>query len=181
MITAHTLVRHYLDLRGLAPDVSTWTEEGFAENPPRLVRLRQLKSLFRAFGIPWGPRGFAGGRFLDGATLPAELVARLGSHERRHGRDDQLSGCFEHLLEHRERVARVLAASHGVLEASGLYAYAHRRVVEFNTILEAHVHLLDDDLALLISPEGRSFSYETMVREYGYPDVDRIELDLEWM
>jgi len=63
-ITARDLLYGFLELRGLTPDLSQWTEEGLADNPPRLFRLRRLRAVFRAFGIAWEPASFIEGKFI---------------------------------------------------------------------------------------------------------------------
>jgi hypothetical protein len=32
----------------------------------------------------------------------------------------------------------------------------------------------------LISPESAAFSIEQLVQDYGYPDIDLSEIDLDW-
>jgi hypothetical protein len=77
-------------------------------------------------------------------------------------------------------VDHVLSFSCGVLEASGLYLYAHRKAEEMNRIIRDNVSIVDDILVALISPEETSFSVEQLTREYGYPDVDLFEIDSAW-
>src|SRR5882724_10773964 len=65
-ISARDLLLLFLELRGLLPDLDEWSEEKVAAYPPGLVRLKQLRSLFDAFGIEWDPQSFLRGEFIDG-------------------------------------------------------------------------------------------------------------------
>lgn len=126
LLGSHELLRNYLDLKALAPDLSQWTEEQLQANPPRLVRLKRLLALFSAFGIPLDPEGFARGRFFEGRTSSYGLYERLWNDmPRTHRRSTErwpweLQDCFEHLLRYRERLRAVLDFNDGVMEASGL-------------------------------------------------------------
>lgn len=186
-ITARNLLRGFLELRRLAPDVADWSEDRFSENPPRLFRLRQLVALFRAFELAWNPSLFVEGKFIQPASPRyAALLDMMDStmpEARKHGlgaQHHQLPDCFEILLRYRERVEGILSFSSGVLEASGLYLYAHWKVGELNRIIQENVAIIEDLLVAFISPEAKEFSVDQLTRDYGYPDVDLFEIDADW-
>lgn len=188
MVTAHALLLGFRELRGLSPAMDDWTEERFAGNPPRLFRLRQLAALFRAFGVPWDLQSFVGGRFIQPeqprydallsrlATEMAEDMGLGGMEVYRH----QLPAFFAILFDYRTRVDSILSFSGGVTEASGLYLYAHRKAADLNRSIESHVAVIEDILAVLISPEAATFSVGQLVRDHGYPDVDLSAIDEDW-
>lgn len=187
MITARDLLFQFLDLKGLSPKFADWTEVGFSNNPPRLYRLRQLVALFRAYGIPWGPESFSKGGFIKPKEPRYKSVISILAAEVRNANDEggkpereQLPGFFEELFKYRRRVDHVLSFSSGLMAAGGLYLHAHRKVNELNRIIKADLDIIDDSLALLISPEAATFTVEQLVREYDYPDVDLDEIDLDW-
>jgi hypothetical protein len=39
---------------------------------------------------------------------------------------------------------------------------------------------LDDLLADIVDPRRRVFSREELIRSFGFPDVDLLDIDLEW-
>jgi hypothetical protein len=185
-ITALSLLLAFLELQGLSPKLADWTEERLSDNPPRLIRLRRLIAMFRAFGLPWDPESFTEGTFIDPkqpryTTLLAKLADELPVGSREWATDYQLPGFFQMLLDYRIRVGGVLSYSSGVLEASGLFSHAHRKVQELNRVIRDNVAGIDDTLAALINPEGLSFSVGQLTRDYGYPDVDLFEIDLDWI
>jgi len=186
-VTAHDLLLGFLDLRGLTPDFDNWTEELLSENPPRLIRLRQLVSLFQAFGVPWDPQSFVEGKFIQPEHPRYDsLLSKLSvecPEEMNHSvwtDDVRLSRFFATLFDYRMRVERVLSFSNLFLSASGLFKLAYDKICELNGIIENNIADIDDTLAALISPEMAAFSIEQIVREYGYPDVNLCEIDGDW-
>jgi len=186
-ITARDLLYGFLELRRLTPDMTNWSEERLSDNPPRLYRLRKLIALFRAFEIDWDPTSFVKGRFIQPespryAALVDMMMSEMPAARRQDFGVDyrQLPDCFEILLRYRECVGDVLAFSSGLLEADGLYLYAHRKAGELNQIIQENIPIVEDILAALVSPEAKSFPLDQMARDYGYPDVDLSEIDEVW-
>ena len=186
-ITARDLLRGFLELLRLSPNLDTWTEERLANNPPRLFRLRQLVALSRAYRIAWDPNTFAEGGFIEPShprydALVLKLATELpaGATFREHVTRDQLRSCFEILFRYRRQVDALLAFNAGVFEASGLYLYAHQRAEKFNKRLEAYRSVIEDPLVAMISPEGTAFSRQRLVHDYDYPDVGLSTLDDDW-
>src|SRR5262245_35561126 len=89
-ITARDLLLEFLELRSLSPKLEDWTEEALANNAPRLIRLRRLAALFRAFELPWDPSEFMEGGFIQPddprySTVLAKVVSELPECARRRG------------------------------------------------------------------------------------------------
>jgi hypothetical protein len=92
-----------------------------------------------------------------------------------------LPAYFRQLLEYRLKLKPALAFNNGTGEASGLYLLAYRQVDEMNSRIRRSLQDLDQPLAELISPEGRTFTKPELVERFGYPDVDIGLLDAdEW-
>jgi hypothetical protein len=183
-ITARSLLLGFLDLRGLSPELYDWTEERLSDNPPRLIRLRQLVAMFRAFAIPWDPPSFVAGRFIQpGQPRYVALLSRLATEmpggSGRTASAHQLPDLFAILYAYREQVAGVLGFSSGVGFASGLYLHAHRKVEELNRVIRENVAIIDDILVELINPEKATFPVEQLARNFGYPDVDLFAIDAD--
>jgi hypothetical protein len=182
MLTAYDLLHQFLDLQGLTPDLDNWTEKYLIDNEPRLIRLRQLMALFRAFGIPWNPESFVTGKFFNPeddryqATLQ-KLTAETGDN---HVRSYHLSWYFKILFSYRKQLQEVLSTTSGVLESSGLFALAIAKSEEVNEIIRSNIPRIEDRLVPFISPEQASFSLEHLVKDFGYPDVNLWEIDAEW-
>jgi hypothetical protein len=93
----------------------------------------------------------------------------------------QLPQFFAILVDYRMRVHHLLSFSNGLLESTGLYRYAHSMAGDLNSVIAAQVDVIDDILAMLICPERTHYTMDQLVREYGYPDVDLLEIDAEWI
>jgi len=189
IITSRNLLYGFLDLKSMAPNPTVWSEENFSDNPPRLIRLRRLIALFRAYNIPWNLASFISGHFIDIESMRyADLLDRITTDMQdyiKHDSDTELmdieSG-FATLLEYRQTVDRLLTFFSGHLSwAFGLGGIIQYRAVEFNKIIRNNVDILDDLICYFISPEGSSFSLEDMIHEHGYPDADLDEIDLDWL
>ena len=183
-LTARDLLHLYLDLRGMVPDLKEWSEDALNSNPPRLVRLKQLKALFRAFKIPWNLSDFCEGSFIEAEDPRHVPLLKRAAAEVSEGRTlnpeslgNQLPTLFSILLAYREGVASSLSFSGGVMEASGLYYYAHRKVAQLNQVIGQHVHIVEDILVDLVSPEAAAFTLGVLVRDYGYPEDDLFQID----
>jgi hypothetical protein len=186
LITARSILLGFLDLRRLSPDLRHWTEKRLSDNPPRLIRLRQLVAMFRAFGLPWNPRSFTQGKFIKPEDPRyTALLSKLEKEVPKEGRNScgrhQLPFFFALLFDYRSSLEETLSFTSGVLEASGLYLHACHKAEELNTIIRENVAIVEDILVALISPGGLSFSVEQLARDYDYPDVDLLDLDIEWM
>ena len=185
--TANDLLAGFLDLRGFTPEYDNWTEELLSGNPPRLIRLRQLVALFQAFGIPWGPQPFVEGKFIQPEHPRYDLLLSKLSvefpEEMNHSAwtdDVRLPRFFATLFDYRMRVEAVLSFSDCILTASGLLKLAYDKICELNRVIQENISDIDDTLAVLISPETAVFSIEQLVRDYGYPDVDLSDIEVDW-
>ena len=185
-ITAHTLLRTFLEMRTLTPHLEEWTEAHQARNPPRLIRLRRLQAMFRAFGIAWDPRAFEEGGFIDPGDPRYATILHRFEPRRIPGivssfvAPEHLARSFAILLEFRVDVQRVLDHPERIFASDGAILRALESMTAVATDLRTSVRLVDDGLAELISPGAVAFGLEEMRGEHGYPDVDLGMIDAEW-
>jgi hypothetical protein len=186
-VTARDLLRLFLELRRLQPDMRQWSEVGLTGDPPLDYRSEQLFVLFRAFGIDGGPDSFTEGKFIALQSPRYDsLIARLATEMPsavEHGLEDarfDLRWMFAWLLEYRERVEATLSFPAGLLAASGLGFIAYQKAVELTRVIQANVASIDDILIAVISPEGKTHAVDQLARDYGYPDVNLSAIDAEW-
>jgi len=158
-ITTNDLLLGFLDLRSLTPNFNNWTEELLSDNPPRLIRLRQLVALFQAFGVPWDPQPFVEGKFIQSEYHRYEsLLSKLSAEfleETTHSiwtDRNQLPKFFATLFDYRMCIEGALSFSNLILTASGLFKLAYGKICELNRIIQNNIANIDDTLAALISP-----------------------------
>jgi hypothetical protein len=171
----------------MTPNYDKWTEESLSDNPPRLIRLRQLTAMFQAFGIPWDPRSFVRGTFIQPDLHPYHpLLSRL-SAELENGLMNydwtdhkMLRRFFEILFRYRIHVESILSYPDGMLMASGLIRVVYDKICELSGIVENNIDTIDGILTAVISPKMAAFSIGQMIRDYGYPDDNLEEIDITW-
>ena len=149
LITARSLLLGFLDLRNLTRDLGAWTEDQLSGNLPRLIRLRRLVAMFRAFNVPWDPASFVKGKFIQSeqpryAALLSKLDEEIPCGPRGRYTRHVLPEFFAILFDYRTRVDDVLTFSSGVLEASGLYFLAYRKVEDLNKVVKANMATVED-------------------------------------
>ena len=180
-VTALDLLHLHLYLHGIDPDYLQWAEGQLSEEPPYSVQLKQLKVLFTAFRMPWNAGAFREGSFIEvgdprHGPLVEEAVSDMPEWARRQDwtAADDLRGLFSILLRYRELVYGTLDSAFsfndGVMEASGLYYYAHWKVGQINQAVRQQMQVIDNLLVQLISPDGKAFTLTELVRDYGYPE-----------
>ncbi len=182
--TAQHFLRVASEFERMTSGQATWTEEQLASNPPRLVRLRRLRALAKAFDVQPGFEALWTGDFIQQRLLedyrplvqrilhesetlfPEVLRSAKGplSHWELHHVYRQL---FQFLTKH---AYPMLDFNSGVLEASGFYLYTVRRVDQSLAGLPELIRPLEELAGLVIDPASRSFSPEELAA-YGWPSV----------
>ena len=183
-ITARDLLIGWLELLGLTGNIHSWTEDNLRDNPPRLIRLKRLMALFRAFGIHWNPASFIEGRWIDANTeeyreLFLRLTSELETLETINA-EREMPTFFWELIRFRERVATVLAQPGESQLSSGLHSLALRKIKAVCSRLDTEIKLIDDLLIQLIDPKNLSFSVEQLKQDYGFPEAELAETDVPW-
>jgi hypothetical protein len=192
--TARDFLRAASEFERMTPDRGSWTETLLESNPPRLVRLQRLRALANAFDVQPGFETLWSGDFVAQRPLEryesfrqrvlsdcqAQFPEVLRSARRPLEVDDVqwiYTRLFQFLVQH---AYPMLSVNSGVLEASGFYLYSVRRVqLALDRIPEA-LRPLEDLVGLVIDPDNRSFT-ERELAEHGWPDVDLLALDGDWV
>jgi hypothetical protein len=183
---AWDLLALFLELKGLTPDLGSWTETALKDNPPRLYRLQQLKALFQVFGIPWELEAFLKGDFIQFEDARYEPLLQELWQDLRGGEDGacrqkkQLQPYFEMLFQYRMCVEHIFSFASDVLCASGLYRKAYFQAANVNRIIRKEIADIERILSTLVDPADRDFTKAQLVRDYAFPDVDLQKLDLDW-
>lgn len=96
-------------------------------------------------------------------------------------RQSDLSWLYNHLLNFRQQLHGLTLPERGMLEgfSIGLF-YSQELQNQLKEHVRANLGAIDDTLWLLLDPARRDLALPSLVREYGYPDVDLAALDLEW-
>ncbi|AKF10394.1 hypothetical protein [Sandaracinus amylolyticus] len=143
------------------------------------VRHARVNALLRAFELG-SPQSFARGEFLRARALDAHprALARLAKHAGdRRPRDFSLVILFTTLMRYRRDADRVVRGSEGWLEAGDAGVLTALALQDrASRALGAALVDIDDVLAELIAPDGRTFTEPDLVARWGWPDVDLLHL-----
>lgn len=190
--SAVDLLAAYWDLLALAPDPPLWASFTETESAPRYHRFQQLKALFQAFGLPADVVAFSTGRFLE-ARDPlsyAFLGKDIGNHLSATGdaaatllgpREVML--VFEHFFGLQTEIHRLQHYNAGWLEAgidAARYAIAVTEAVVADLTNPSRT-VITDTLGRLVDPAQRRFSRRELIQQHGFPDVDLLDVDIDWM
>lgn len=196
---AQELLHKILEFLRMTPERAEWSFEVQRENPPRLVRLRQIDALFSAFGCAGaglsdvGARieAFSAGRFVpqrrleDYAGLLAEIEATIGRSKRPPAkcpiRLDDLRVQFADLLQLRLKLDAVVEHHAGLLEVGYSHYYSFVVTNGVSGLLSERIEELDRVLTRFIDPAGRSFSEEDLRARFGFPSENLNDIDFDWL
>jgi hypothetical protein len=162
-----------------------WDEADTRHSRSSLCRLRQLKSLFLAFEIPFDPFAFEQGMFiLNKRELYTAMIARLTSQlPEPPSRPPNIRDLW--------RLFPVLHAYRRDVEVARQSYLMHKHFLPFVELvveeaivpaserISATMSPVSGLLAELIAPDGRKFRLEDLRRDHGYPGEDINELRQE--
>lgn len=184
IITAYDLLHCYLEFDGLVPGLENCTEEHLSDNPPRLFRFKQLGAMFRAFEID-DLYAFESGQFIErnnSLFRYAQTIAMISDGTLSSDRNNDLQQCFFTLMSYRKEMEHVLCFGCGAYHIdSKLHRNTYEKIWQFIWTIKEQIVVIDKIIAAIISPEGKSFSVEDLVHDYGFPDVDITELDMDYL
>jgi hypothetical protein len=186
-VTARSLLLLYLDIRNhelRQCSERKLAESEFSHSAYRLVQIRQLDALFRAFGLGWNPEYFEEGKFInhDHPKYAAVLQTLCKETDDRVDEmfcdESKLQWLYRTLFEYRLLAQPLLSFANGVLEASGIYLYAYEKTGDISSAIHDKLNDIEALLTELISPEGKTFTVQQLIRDYEFPTEDLS--DDEW-
>jgi hypothetical protein len=192
--SAYDVVEQYLDLVDLTPDPRTWTRLTATKHAPRYYRYQQLAALFRAFELPADFINFPNGWFLTerAASSYSFLSSQISASQKKLGCSTASSSVpdlyaaqfvFRKFFRLVEKVRDLQQFNSGVLEASSDVAqYAVRATGAVAKSLPPEpLSVITDTLSRLIDPAQRTFSQQQLMDEFGFPVVNLLDIDIDWM
>jgi hypothetical protein len=203
-ITTNHLLEKIFEFTAMTPDEKEWDVAKLQSNKPRQVRLQRIEAMLTAFGLyeRKPKRLFASvttirsaiERLLDGdfigdlddatlAVLDDYVAKQLDySYSDRKIASDELQFIYRYLMKYKKQLYKLERFNSGWLEASGnLSQYAIGLTSTITAHLVGKTKELDYLLELIINPNRYTFTEQELIDKYGYPDVDLLDLDLDFM
>lgn len=184
------LLTSFFDLYTLSNDISKWSIDYFANNPPRLYRLQVIQAIMNALQMNCSFQEFHYGEFLlhqenlnqkEFLRIVQEnypnLFSRI-SFDEKETIDFQFT--FERLLQYRMQLQKLISSRDGIIEYSMSHSYPVAIIEEINTKLQVDIEAINSILAYLINPQEINLSIQELKEQYKYPEGDLQEIDINW-
>lgn len=206
-ITPIDLLFRVHDFIKLSPDENKWDIKNLENNDPRLYRYKQILSILQAYGFEnktvkkynyqYHPiTYFYEGYFLrfdyndekrfntDYNSLIKELKEeqiKAYKAEKRKYKDSEpdLFMIFRELKSYSLEVYDLLHYHWDDYSAPPVTEFYQHHIVKAESFLKKSTFKINKILAKLIDPSERAFNKAVLIREYDFPNVDIIELDIE--
>ncbi len=196
-ITSLTLIEKALDFISLTPDEEEWRFEQQADNLPRLIRLQQLQVLLTLFvpevfagsnDMASGLAGLLNGAFILErdevryqdlfATMDRAITAsRYSPTKYSDWQLHELANNYERTFRFKKEISNVLTFNDGVMEMS--YPYLYSFLLTKDILKQINLQEINRFLSLVIDPAGKTFTLETLIRDYNYPKENVTEIDFD--
>ncbi len=187
--TPKDILALYFDFKSFQPSKRTWNEHTLHDNPPRLYRLKMLQSLFKAFGLgsikTFHEGGFVLKRNIEDYSV---LIERIKTDTKAHIsyplyippiRLPEIRYLFITLLRYRDKLDGIMGFNRGNIQAAGIYGYTCYKIEQINNVIKTDMSIIDNLIKSIISPSNQNISREGLIVNFGYPDVDLGEIDIE--
>lgn len=188
---AKILVQDYLELNSMTLGFSEWTDEHFKDNPPRLLRLQRIRACLSCLEIEVADfHSFEKGDWVK--PVSEELLETIQlvlktpfelDYEQYIRPEDRYPEMyhFGKFLSIRVVLYKLSSIRKSVLAASGHFLTPVLVLHHLEKKVEAECLALDEVLQLLLNPKELRLEHQTMVTDFGFPDVDLDEIDFDWM
>lgn len=195
--SAADILPAYFEFKAMAPDNKDWNEYILEKNPPRYYRLLRLKSLLRAFGLETDLSELEYGYFLikrnisEFKFLQHELSKIIKNEESQYEKKEisnfnmsDVEMIYTQFFGFLYSVHRVKSFNQGLMEAgtdSAQFMYITTRncIEKINNIKE--LKKIEQVIARIIDPKKRNISETELIEKFNFPDVDLLDIDIDWM
>jgi hypothetical protein len=197
-ITAITMIEKLLDCISYMPEPEEWDLEVQAENPPRLIRLKQLSVMIKLFLPAFSKNRLLGenmssllsGEFIEGRGIDtykdvcADMdrmisAAKFPRHNFLNWEPRLIRYHYENVLRYRQKMEDLLGFNAGIIEMSYYYSYSSLLTDSVSDTINTKP--LDDFLAAVIDPKKTAYLKKDLVLNDQYPPEDLNEVDMDWL
>jgi hypothetical protein len=195
----------------MTPNSAEWNVKSLKANPPRLIRLRQIESLLKAFfgtnrkqnlltkakSMLFADQAITINTFLQGHfimgysideytaltnSIKDSVRNRAGSNQQKEMGVEELVSLFLRLIKFKKQVRGLVTFNSTWLEASSDVSLFS--IYLTNTVAEnlcGKYKELDDIIEQLINPKGLIFSTKELIGKFDFPTEDLSEIVIDFM
>jgi len=195
---AHDLLDKIIDFTNMTPDSAEWSFEKQKDNPPRLVRLKQIQSLMEAFVPGLKPnedigrsiKDFYSGDFIihqpleKYTSLIEDIEYTIAGSKHSNARKREISAIhlqsnYRELLDYYIKLKGLLNHNNKYLEISYPYFFPYIVTEDISASIASKAGNISSLLAAFIDPEKQSFTEDELINQYHYPTEDLLDIDLD--
>jgi hypothetical protein len=195
----------YLEFKGMTPNYEEWNEEALKDNPPRLYRFKQLKALMKAFEIGENLKeDFENGIFLENRNPKIftkilddiDIYVSQSEFEQKSSRAKRdmdrfqesirmergMIRIFQKFFQFIETTKKFLEFNNNWLSTGSIPARytIYRTKLLIKSIDTSKLDEIKELISQMIDPKQQEFTFEELVQNYDYPNVDLSEIDADY-
>jgi hypothetical protein len=197
-ITAITMIEKLLDCISYMPEPEEWDFEVQKENPPRLIRLKQLSVMMKLFLPAYSKNrllrenmsSLLSGEFIEQSGIDAYKdvcadmdrmisAAKFRRQNYLNWEPRLIRNHYENVLRYRQKMEELLGFNAGIIETS--YYYCYYSLLTDSVSDTINTKPLDDFLAAVIDPKKTVYLKKDLVLNDQYPPEDLNEVDMDWL
>lgn len=198
--TALHLLEKVIEFTNMTSDPVEWSYEEQKGNPPRFIRLKQIHSLMDAFipelmpskDIRQSIENFFVGNFLtsrpsiDYSGLTSKIDKAI-ENSRFSGAQKKKLDVFDlrsnycNLMDYYLKMKNLINHNNGMMEISYPYLFSYIVTDAVSEAMKSKVDIISKLLVEFMDPKNSIYTDEEMVSRFNYPEVDLLEMDVEWM
>lgn len=201
------LLEKILEFVAMTPNEREWNYKSLSDNQPRLIRLKQINSLLKAFSLTSNKNIFEKATNYFNPDLVVEIKSILNGDfiinkkledfneliifakqflQENHRSFDreisqkELSFIYPKMIDFKIKLREIIDFNSGWLEASSTFSIFH--IILTNSIssnLDNKYDKLDHVLELFINPSRKTFYEKELIEKFGYPTEDLSQVDMD--
>ena len=182
----------FLDLYTYDSKIETWSFEKFENNPPRHTRLQMITAVMKALNITCGYSDFKYGFFISKTqfvkwkefkeSIIDQLDAKTYARSMKDALDPlDIQSIFRTFMQYRLNAEPLLGVFDGIYAANEEFRSFIKLIEIPNSHLKENLKNIEHVLHFCINPTGINYTQEELISQFGFPDVNLRDLDIEWM
>ncbi len=200
-LNANDLVNKIIEFQALTPDRKQWSELKLKNNPPRLYLFQQIKALLK---ILYKNQNLTIEQFMNGdfiqesgsdkfEQLNKNIIESYGDKGSEHSKraiedfnrfksNSDIKKIFAFHFKFILELENLTNFNTGLIGSGRLtnhYAYSKIREVT-NSIDQEKIQNIRNEINYIIDKDQQTFTMLELVENYGYPDLNLDEVNLDW-
>jgi hypothetical protein len=187
---AKELIQLYFELTVQHPKVDEWSDDHFKERLPSLYRFQRIGSILKSFDC--SIHSFIQGDFIQVESDEINMkIHQLLEAEFPKIHSERISAeqlnisemifIFNRLLNYRKEMSNLLDINSDVFAASDNYRLPLQLVYSINKKIAKKAKIIDRILILFLEPKLAKIDRHILISKFNYPDVNLMEIDIDFM